>query len=490
MSRSIATLCLFTLLSARAAMGVTAFDYCLDNPEQCSLSIVHVTEGWERHQNADRLHVTASTFKVFALVVYGHAVVDGKIDPDREVPVEEWARFWIGRDGGALEAAWTRLGQPDSVTVEQMMGAMIRESDNAAPDWLLNELGVRYFRRTLDCCVEGYHDVPGSISATFLSWAGHPDEPGIGPRVLASYSGQDSLGYVKEVGEIFKRLGEPDFVAAARTNACAAPPWDPPLTSCTPELGEFTEEGIRQLLGEYFLQSTARTYARLLLGILDGSLLPGPVQEVVTRVLEWGLEEPGATSVVTRLGQKGGSLEPQNVCNWVAFAELVNGGDQAVVSLFMSDVPLNMPCGPLRMEELLEATLEDADFRAEVQARLPEEAPRPELIARFEKLKRKQKEGGDKLTVRLRVSNIGPVDAEGPFEVSLVRSGDRRIQRRDEVLETFVIPSLSSGRSTKLRFKRGSLMELEGDYLFVRVDRLDEVAEGDEDNDRPWQLIP
>ena len=109
----------------RAAGAVEIFDYCLDHRDQCSLSVHHLTEGWERHLNPDRLQVTASTFKVLALVVYAQAVVDGKLDPERLVPKEEWARFWVGGDGGALERSWVGIGRPDQVTVDQMMRKMI-----------------------------------------------------------------------------------------------------------------------------------------------------------------------------------------------------------------------------------------------------------------------------------------------------------------------------------------------------------------------------
>ena len=174
---------LLASLVTPAVLAVEVFDYCLEHRDQCAFSVNHVTEGWERHLNPDRLQVTASTFKILTLIVYAQAVVDGELEPDRVVSKEDWARFWVGRDGGALARSWNQLGQPDQVSVDQMMRAMIEESDNAAPDWLLNELGSRYFKKVLERYVHGYHDLPASIGATFISWDGNPDEPTVGARM-------------------------------------------------------------------------------------------------------------------------------------------------------------------------------------------------------------------------------------------------------------------------------------------------------------------
>ena len=35
------------------------------------------------------------------------------------------------------------------------------------------------------------------------------------------------------------------------------------------------------------------------------------------------LEDPEVSALVTRIGAKGGSLAPQNVCNWTSYAELL-----------------------------------------------------------------------------------------------------------------------------------------------------------------------
>ena len=479
-----------SLLPAARVGAVEVFDYCLDHPEQCAISVSHLTEGWERHLNADRLQSTASTFKILPLIVYAQAVVDGRIDPDATIPKEDWARFWVGRDGGALARSWEDLGEPDRVTPDQIMRKMIEESDNASPDWLLDQLGKGYFKSVLQKYVIGYHDLPESIGATFISWVGNPDEPAIGLRMLRDYSGIEALGYKKELGALFKRLADEDFTRDARGSSCSTPPWEAADPSCSPLVEDLAQSAVRRLAGGYFLRSNSRTYNRLLAGILDESLLPAAVQKIVVRHLEWQLEIPEASALATRLGTKGGSLAPQNVCNYVAYVELRDSGERLVVSVFLQDLPTNLACGDdIQSTELLEGRVLEEGFKQELMDRLPEEEPRPELIARLESLKRKTRAKGDQLKGRIRVSNIGPATAEGPFEVWLVASEDATIDRRDETLEKWVLPLLGAGGNKALRFNAKGLDPLAGNYLFVRVDRKKEVAESGEDNDRPWQIL-
>ncbi len=486
-----APIALIVALLSSQATAASILDYCLAHRNQCAISVHHVTDGWQRHLNADRLQATGSTFKVLSLIVYAQAVVDGRLDPEQLVTKEEWARFSTGLDGGSLADAWNRLGRPDEVTVDQMMGAMIQESDNAAPDWLLDKLGRKYFGRVLKRFLAGYHDLPESINGTFVTWFGNPEDEEIGPRMLREYSGIDALGYLREVRAWFKRLRNAEFASAARGILCEELPWEPPDPTCTAQINLSAGQW-RKLLGGYFLQSNTRTYNRLMLGLLDESLLPPAVQEIVRRHLEWLLEDPEVSEIVTRIGAKAGSLVPQNVCNWTSYAETRDTGEQMVVTVFLHNVPIELSCGEdLDPADLLVDLLLEPGFADELRDSIPIAGPKPDLIARVETLQRKSKQNGDQLTARIRVRNIGPAAAEGPFEVSLVVSNDNKLNKNDDVLETWVIPFLGAYGSKPLRFLESGLGPLEGKYLFVRVDGKKAVAESNERNNRrPWQTIP
>ncbi|MBI8999474.1 class A beta-lactamase-related serine hydrolase [Corynebacterium sp. CCM 9185] len=108
-------------------------------------------------KNTDTPLDIASAAKIIHLLAYADAVTDGTIDPDTPVPVSEWESFYLPLDGGAHAAALTRLGvdkrepapgvavatDPDAtVTFDDLVSAIIIESDNAAADWLTDTLGA------------------------------------------------------------------------------------------------------------------------------------------------------------------------------------------------------------------------------------------------------------------------------------------------------------------------------------------------------------
>lgn len=107
--------------------------------------------------NADVPRVLASTVKVVHLLAYTTAVAQGQLDPDEPVPVRDWDA-WHPFDGdgplgdGAHYQALTALGIPCDeygvarnperhVPLGEIAKAMIRFSDNAAPDYLRTRLG-------------------------------------------------------------------------------------------------------------------------------------------------------------------------------------------------------------------------------------------------------------------------------------------------------------------------------------------------------------
>ena len=91
------TVAVIALLASQAT-AAPILDYCLAHRDQCAISVHHVTDGWQRHLNADRLQATGSTFKVLSLIVYAQAVVDGRLDPEQLVTKEEWARMLRRRE--------------------------------------------------------------------------------------------------------------------------------------------------------------------------------------------------------------------------------------------------------------------------------------------------------------------------------------------------------------------------------------------------------
>ncbi len=118
--------------------------YIAENLQSVSLAIDDGNGNVLEHR-ADDPQPLASAVKVVHLAAYAKAVAEGRIDPEERIPVAEWERWYLpGTDGFAHPAALERLGvgdASDTVTLDEMVSAMIRESDNAVPDYLRARLG-------------------------------------------------------------------------------------------------------------------------------------------------------------------------------------------------------------------------------------------------------------------------------------------------------------------------------------------------------------
>ena len=335
------------------------FRYCLANRDKCALSVKFLDDGRERHLNPDRLQVTASTYKTLMLIGYAEAVVAGTLDPTTVVDRDDWARFSVRRDGGALTAAWQRLGEPLTVTLDQMMSVMMRESDNAAPDFLLSLLGRATFADIVERVMPGFHDVPDSINAIFINNDGHPMEADPATRVLSSYTDYQDAAYRTEVAALFDLMENEDYAQQVRDYTCVSVPWASPPADCASGFVTSSAQ-YKELLGRFFTRSNTRSYMRLMEGLLDGSLLPQPVYDIMAPHLEYRLNLPGVTGF-TRYGGKGGSFSPQDVCNWTGFVE-TDTGEQIVVATLVKDSLDDCGAG-LHPAVFMEQLATDAVFR-------------------------------------------------------------------------------------------------------------------------------
>lgn len=120
-------------------------------PETVSL-VFDDGRGRSVEHRPDEQQPLASAVKVVHLGAYARAVAAGELDPDEQIPLLDWERWYVpGTDGGAHPAALDRLGIPNdgisasdpagTVRLDDMITAMIQESDNAVPDYLRYRLG-------------------------------------------------------------------------------------------------------------------------------------------------------------------------------------------------------------------------------------------------------------------------------------------------------------------------------------------------------------
>ncbi|MGC5014148.1 serine hydrolase [Streptosporangium sp. DT93] len=219
--------------------------YIRAHPDDVAL----VTRGLSH--NAGRLTPVASAIKITHLAAYADAVRRGKVTPGERVPVALWNAYHLpGTDGGAHEAALKRLKPGASVTLDQVVSAMIEESDNAAADLLRDRLG------------------PGAL------------------RKVA----RTRVGTIN--GEILRAFG-----------GCRLP-----ADTC---LRKYVKAGkpVQVTLPAFTRQADwAETVTRVEPGVLRGVLAGLRKDRTASRHLEWPMRQPGADPGTLLIGTKGGSL--------------------------------------------------------------------------------------------------------------------------------------------------------------------------------------
>ncbi|MDX1431661.1 MAG: CARDB domain-containing protein [Gammaproteobacteria bacterium] len=514
-------------------------DFCVANPERCSISIDHRSGGWQRHLQADRLNPVASTYKVVTLLDYAERIADGRIRDTHRVLRDDWTRFWIGADGeeltrtltgpiedaagnhyrirrsggrshkGALRQSWEHLDRPARVSVDELAQVMIRFSDNAAADWFRHQFGERSLERVVNRFVGGYHDIPPAINAMFLGYFLNPDRPGrpsVGERTLSDYSGYAAYGFRDETARWFARLEDRDFVARARSCQPAVLPWAPRFGACSPSIGEPGESQMRKLLERYTPRSNTRTQTRLMAHLLDRDLMPAAAHAAAERALEFRLDpsrfrDPRFRNRYRRYAAKSGSFRTNRglaVLAWTAYLEsqpqasgaisagtvtvhlfdLPGGGRQATTGSLVPDLEFELP---LRFAE--DVIADRGGLAAAIMRRLPVDEARPELVARIERLEARVLPGGVARTLSLeaRVRNIGTVASPAATELALFLRRSPGIPGRDASVPadaTLAVPPLAADESVALLFELP--VPAGRDFVSLVTDPENRIAESSE----------
>ncbi|HET9226862.1 MAG TPA: serine hydrolase [Thermoanaerobaculia bacterium] len=254
--------------------------------------------------NPDQPTALASTIKIVVLAAYAREVAAGRLDPQSELPIREWERFYLpGTDGGAHAAALSALGiatdqdgfaiDPEaSISWDRIAQAMIRSSDNAATDLLLGRIGDGAIRSTLSAAGLSKHPQPLPLLGVFLSWGNHDQGPLTRSR-LKRLTKMSPKAYAAEVRRLQSRYldeswREAELLWRQRNGA--------------------TYKTEAQAAQSLFPKGTARDYARILSGVLRGTFLSPEVSEVMRWHLGWPMEIPGNAETFLNFGDKGGAL--------------------------------------------------------------------------------------------------------------------------------------------------------------------------------------
>ncbi len=484
--------------------------FCLAHPEACSISIDYGkgSQAWHIDYNGTRLNPLASTMKVVHLIAYADAAGKNLIIPSQAVSLQDWGQFWIGRDGGALAAAYARLSaglptHPATFTNDQLVSAMIQESDNAAPDYLLNKLGCDFFADTIARYIAGfgrvgYVDLPQSINAVFTSWAGNPADPNSGIRSLSDYSGYAADEYRAQVDQIFQQMHNPAFMSALRVSNGSSFPWvtGPPPP---PPFFPLSEGQYETLTKSYFMRSNTRTYNQLMRGLLLRNVLPPTAQGIVEKFLEYDLTLPNPNPLLApldRYGVKDGSFSTYNgttVRTRTIYAENKDG-TQVVFTVHLTGTPgsptdlgstSNVPGSldsAVRYFALALAT--NPTFAAQVQNTLgaKQDPIAPSLVARIVV----NTSTAQQVSLTVAITNVGTAPTRQILNAGLYLTNDTTV--RGTAVAQAVFPPLLPGATWLVEL--GSHTLGTNKYFELVVDPTNAIPASEKQDDPQFEIIP
>jgi Beta-lactamase enzyme family len=224
----------------------------------------------------------ASAAKVVHLAAYGAAVAGGRIRPDEPVALADWERWFLpGTDAGAHARALGRLGlrAGGTATVDQLVTAIVQESDNAAGDWLRARLGDDALRAAASSAGWGDVDLP--------SFSGAVARLALPEQVPPGTHGRPELAALDTA--LGQRVGDDPAFRAEVVRRSAAAATSPGFADTAARWASTTAAGTpTQLIG---------TYRAIATGAVPGA-------DVAQRFLTWQGAQP---SLGGTLGFKSGS---------------------------------------------------------------------------------------------------------------------------------------------------------------------------------------
>lgn len=253
--------------------------------------------------NPDQKMPLASTFKIVVLVAYAREVTAGRLDPNQDVSVEAWERYYLpGTDGGVHPAALESLGIPSdplgfatnraaTVKLDSLAHVMIQFSDNAATDYLMARVGRKNLQSVIEQGRLTGQDVPLPILGTFLLWENHQDGLLTPARVRKIQKlAKNPRRYAKQVDRLTAAYGDPKWRQAAIEFLLAR---------------EVFSYELEAAVAETVAKGTVRDYARVMAGVVTGTFLSPETSAVMRRHLEIPLPNE---NLFFSWGTKGGSL--------------------------------------------------------------------------------------------------------------------------------------------------------------------------------------
>ena len=286
--------------------------------------------------NGDLVLPLASTIKIVLLGTYAQAVDEGRIAPDDVVTMAEWERYYLpGTDGGAHVGVLDELqidhqnglaiDPAETVTLDQLVHAMIRFSDNAATDLLLELLGPAAVD---DFIVEAglQNQEPFlSLSGLFLSWTNH-EQPLLNGDRAAELVAMSPAELQAELDSWDEKMANDLWRAEEQSWRIDGPP--------LPSLRH------QYVVAQLAAGGSANDYARIMALVATDQLISPEASALMRSHLDWPMDNAPISADYADFGTKGGSLA--GILTEASYSVPRRGefaDETRVVVLFMNDIP-------------------------------------------------------------------------------------------------------------------------------------------------------
>jgi D-alanyl-D-alanine carboxypeptidase len=306
-------------------------DYILAHPRDVSLVAYEISSSdQEIYYNSDVKRPLASTIKIMILAEYARQVDKGILSHDELVNLDDIGIYYLpGTDGKAHEAAVLEsrkkkyINIANQIELRHVVWMMIRHSDNAATDYLIQRLG----RQNLDNLITRLNiknqDVPLPIIGQFLTWSNYTCSDVYAER-LNKYQAMSQSAYADEVYRFTELWLHNEEFRDKQIKHITSSEWL-----------EFKEQ--QAMANALNSKGTTSGYAQIMERIYRGLLISPTGDKVMREYLEWPMEFSRNQEQLDTFGAKSGSLAGILTEAW--YMKPQSSTSARVGALFFENIP-------------------------------------------------------------------------------------------------------------------------------------------------------
>lgn len=280
--------------------------------------------------NADKKRPLASTIKILILIEYARQVDIGILSPEDLVDLADIDIYYLpNTDGNAHPNAFKEFQTKGYITTDQKIKlqhvatAMIRYSDNAASDYLIQRLGRDNLNNLPKILQTKNQDVPLPFIGQFLSW-GNTERGKNTMERLQKYQEMQPADYADEVYQLTKKWRDDQEFRRNTINQIKSTKW----------LNFKEQQAMAQALN---CGGTASCYALLMEKIYNCKILSQSNVQIIRKYLEWPMELAGNQQEIEVFGTKAGSLP--GIITEASYLKPKKAKNARVFALLIENIP-------------------------------------------------------------------------------------------------------------------------------------------------------